>query len=250
MLDTGCSLSGIQHPVTSFTFAPMNYTKEDFERGQMLLINKPLQWTSFDVVQKLRNIIRVRKIGHAGTLDPLATGLLIICTGKFTKKINEYMAQEKEYTGTFTLGATTPTYDRESKPENFKPFEHITTEEIKSATLQFNGEILQVPPAHSAIKIGGKRVYELARQGKEVKLEPRKVTIKEFEILKIELPVIHFRVVCTTGTYIRSLAKDYGDALSCGAYLSSLCRTRIGDFSVTDAQTIEDISEMVNQQSL
>ena len=228
----------------------MNYTKEDFEQGQMLLINKPLEWTSFDVIQRLRKIINIRKIGHAGTLDPLATGLLIICTGKFTKKINEYMAQEKEYTGTFTLGATTPTYDRESKPENFKPFEHLTTEEIKLATLQFNGEILQLPPAHSAIKVGGKRLYELARQGKEVKLEPRKVTIKEFEIVKIESPVIHFRVVCTTGTYIRSLAKDFGDVLQCGAYLSSLCRTRIGNYSVNDAYSIEAFSEMFNRPSL
>ncbi|MCY7309395.1 MAG: tRNA pseudouridine(55) synthase TruB [Chitinophagaceae bacterium] len=226
----------------------MNYTKEDFEQGQVLLINKPLEWTSFDVVQKLSYIIKIKKIGHAGTLDPLATGLLIICTGKFTKKINEYMAQEKEYTGTFTLGATTPTYDLESDPENFKPFDHITEEEIKSATLRFTGEIQQVPPAHSAIKVGGKRVYELARQGKEVKLEPRKVRIKEFEIVKIDpiaigLPVIHFRVVCTTGTYIRSLAKDFGEALGCGAYLSSLCRTRIGEYLVTDAQTTQDIQE-------
>ena len=225
----------------------MNYSKEDFEQGQVLLINKPLEWTSFDVVQKLRYIIKIKKIGHAGTLDPLATGLLIICTGKFTKKINEYMAQEKEYAGTFTLGATTPTYDLESEPENFKPFDHITEEEIKSATLQFTGEIEQIPPAHSAIKVGGKRVYELARQGKEVKLEPRKVTIKEFEIVKIELPLIHFRVVCTTGTYIRSLAKDYGEALGCGAYLSSLCRTRIGEYLVTDAQTTHDIQEKMKR---
>ena len=225
----------------------MNYIKEDFEQGQVLLINKPLEWTSFDVVQKLRYIIKIKKIGHAGTLDPLATGLLIICTGKFTKKINEYMAQEKEYAGTFTLGATTPTYDLESEPENFKPFDHITEEEIKSASLQFTGEIEQIPPAHSAIKVGGKRVYELARQGKEVKLEPRKVTIKEFEIVKIELPLIHFRVVCTTGTYIRSLAKDYGEALGCGAYLSSLCRTRIGEYLVTDAQTTHDIQEKMKR---
>lgn len=216
----------------------------------MLLINKPPEWTSFDVVQKLRNIIRVKKIGHAGTLDPLATGLLIICTGKFTKKINEYMAQEKEYTGTFTLGATTPTYDLESEPENFKPFDDITEEEIKAATLKFTGEIQQIPPAHSAIKVGGKRVYELARQGKEVILEPRKVTIREFEIVKIGLPIIHFRVVCTTGTYIRSLAKDFGEALDCGAYLSSLCRTRIGEFLVTNAQTIEGIQEKMKQELL
>lgn len=225
----------------------MNYDKESFETGQVLLINKPLEWTSFDVVQKLRNIIRIKKIGHAGTLDPLATGLLIICTGKFTKRINEFMAQEKEYTGTFTLGATTPTYDLESEPENLKPFDHLTEEEIRNATGKFTGEILQVPPAHSAIKVGGKRVYELARQGKEVKLEPRKVTIKEFEITKTELPVVYFRVVCSTGTYIRSLANDFGEALGCGAYMSSLCRTRIGEFLVKNAQTIEDIQEGVRR---
>ena len=145
-----------------------------FEEGQLLLINKPLHWTSFDVVRKIRNLIRIKKVGHAGTLDPLATGLLIICTGKFTKKINEYMAQEKEYTGTFTLGATTPTYDLESRPVNFKSIENISEEKIKDAAKKFTGEIMQIPPAHSAIKIKGKRVYELARAGKEVKLEAQK----------------------------------------------------------------------------
>src|SRR4051812_4747368 len=178
--------------------------ENSFEDGRVLLINKPLYWTSFDVVRKIRYLIRVKKVGHAGTLDPLATGLLIICTGKFTKKINEYMAREKEYTGTFTLGATTPTYDLESKPENFRSLENIPEEKIKSTTHGFLGEIMQVPPAHSAIKVEGKRVYELARKGKEVKLEPRKVFIKEFEITGIESPVVHFRVVCSTGTYIRS----------------------------------------------
>ena len=225
----------------------MNYAKESFEQGQVLLIDKPLKWTSFDVIQKLRKILRIRKIGHAGTLDPLATGLLIICTGKFTKRINEYMAQEKEYTGTFTLGATTPTYDLESKPENFKPVGAITEERINSATKNFIGEIFQVPPIHSAIKIGGTRVYELARQGKEVKLEPRKITIKEFEITKIEIPIVHFKVVCTTGTYIRSLAFDFGETLSCGAYLSSLCRTRIGEFTIADAMSLEAFEKKVNE---
>src|ERR1051326_7020067 len=180
-----------------------------FEQGQVLLINKPLRWTSFDAVRKVRNLIRIKKVGHAGTLDPLATGLLIICTGKFTKKINEYMAKEKEYTGTFTLGATTPTYDLESEPENFQPLDTIDENKIREKTSQFTGEILQVPPAHSAIKVEGKRVYELARQGREVKLEPRKVTISTFEISRIEMPLLHFRVVCSTGTYIRSLANDF-----------------------------------------
>ncbi len=227
----------------------MEQPTNDFLQGRVLLIDKPLHWTSFDVVQKLRNIIRIKKIGHAGTLDPLATGLLIICTGKFTKRINEFMAQEKEYTGSITLGATTPTYDLESEPENFKPINDLTEEKIKAATLGFTGEIQQIPPAHSAIKIGGKRVYELARQGKEVKIEPRTVTIKEFEITKIELPLVYFRVVCTTGTYIRSLAKDFGDALGCGAHLSSLCRTRIGDFLNKDALSMQAFAREFQQKN-
>ncbi len=204
------------------------------------MIDKPLEWTSFDAVRKIRNLIKIKKVGHAGTLDPLATGLLIVCTGKFTKKINEYMAQEKEYTGTFTLGATTPTYDLESEPGNFRDIDNISNDQIINATKQFTGEIMQVPPAHSAIKIDGKRVYELARQGKEVVIEPRKVTIKRFDIEKIDMPVVHFRVVCSTGTYIRSLANDFGAAVGCGAYLSSLCRTRIGEYKVEDAKSIQE----------
>ncbi|MBN8675388.1 MAG: tRNA pseudouridine(55) synthase TruB [Chitinophagales bacterium] len=219
----------------------------NFEDGKVVLIDKPLEWTSFGVVSKIRNLIRIKKVGHAGTLDPLATGLLIVCTGKFTKRINEFMAQEKEYTGTFTLGATTPTYDLESEPVNFKPFEHLTAEQLHKATLSFTGEIMQVPPAHSAIKVDGKRVYELARQGKEVKLEPRKLFIKEFSITKIEMPVVHFKVVCSTGTYIRSLANDYGAAVGCGAYLSGLRRTRIGEFSVDDALTIPVFEEEIKK---
>lgn len=216
-----------------------------YEAGKVLLIDKPLRWTSFDAVRKIRNLVRIKKVGHAGTLDPLATGLLIICTGKFTKKINEYMAREKEYTGTFTLGATTPTYDLESEPENLKSLDGITTEMILAGTKPFTGEIMQVPPAHSAIKLDGKRVYELARQGKEVKLEPRPVTIKEFDITRIELPEVNFRVVCSTGTYIRSLAHDFGAALGCGAYLSELRRTRIGEFRVEDALTMEKAEEEI-----
>ena len=226
------------------TFAAMHSTNT-FEQGKVLLINKPLKWTSFDVVRKVRNLVKIKKVGHAGTLDPLATGLLIICTGKFTKRINEFMAQEKEYTGSFTLGATTPTYDLESEPVNFKSFDHLTEEEIKKATSQFTGEIMQVPPAHSAIKQQGKRVYELARQGKEVVLEPRKLLISEFEITNIALPVVQFRVVCSTGTYIRSLAHDFGQALGCGAYLSSLCRTRIGEFKNGDALSIAEFEKTI-----
>jgi len=214
-----------------------------YEEGQVLLIDKPMYWTSFDAVRKIRNLVRIKKVGHAGTLDPLATGLLIICTGKFTKKINEYMAREKEYTGTFILGATTPTYDLESEPENLKSIENISEESIKGKAGKFLGEIMQVPPAHSAIKVKGKRVYELARKGEEVKLEPRKVFIKEFEITKIERPVVHFRVVCSTGTYIRSLANDFGAALGCGAYLSSLCRTRIGEFKLENSLSIEEFEK-------
>lgn len=226
----------------------MKETGNPFEEGKVLLINKPLRWTSFDAVRKIRNLIRIKKVGHAGTLDPLATGLLIICTGKFTKKINEYMSQEKEYTGTFTLGATTPTYDLESEPDNFKPTGSVTEELLKSTTTQFTGEIMQVPPAHSAIKVDGKRVYELARKGKEVKLEPRKITIKEFEITKVEMPIVHFKVVCSTGTYIRSLANDFGAALGCGAYLSSLCRTRIGSFLLDDAMSIEGFEANIKKE--
>lgn len=220
-----------------------------FEEGQVLLIDKPLEWTSFDVIRRIRHLIKVKKVGHAGTLDPLATGLLIICTGKFTKKINEYMAREKEYTGTFTLGATTPTYDLESNPENFKSLENISEERINSETKIFLGEIKQVPPAHSAVKIEGKRVYELARKGKEVRLEPRTIFIKEFVITAIELPVVHFRVVCSTGTYIRSLANDFGQALDCGAHLSSLRRTRIGEFKIEQASTIEGFESDLKNRS-
>lgn len=213
-----------------------------------MLINKPFRWTSFDAVRKIRNLIKVKKVGHAGTLDPLATGLLIVCTGKFTKKINEYMAQEKEYTGTFTLGAITPTYDLESEPQNYKPTDAISQEAMSDVVKKFTGTIQQVPPAHSAIKLDGKRVYELARQGKEVKLEPRTITISQFEITQIEMPVVHFRVVCSTGTYIRSLANDFGEALGCGGYLSSLCRTRIGSFLLKGAVNIEDFEREIKEK--
>jgi tRNA pseudouridine55 synthase len=209
-----------------------------FEDGQVLLIDKPMDWTSFDVVKKIRRLIKVKKVGHAGTLDPLATGLLILCTGKYTKRINDYMAREKEYTGHLTLGATTPTFDLESDPENQRDYSAITVEAINDALASFRGEIMQVPPIHSAIKKDGKRVYELARKGVEVKLEPRRVVIKEFEITEVALPVLSFRVVCSTGTYIRSLANDLGAALGCGAYLSKLCRTRIGEFRVEQAMSI------------
>lgn len=220
-------------------------TENSFAEGKVLLIDKPLEWTSYDVIRKLRKIINLKKIGHAGTLDPLATGLLIVCTGKFTKRINEFMAQEKEYTGTITLGAVTPTYDFESEPQDFRSLHGITEEKIRETTKQFTGEILQTPPIHSAIKQNGKPVYLLARKGVDVILEPRKITIKEFEITHIDLPVISFKVVCSTGTYIRSLANDFGAALGCGGYLSKLRRTRIGNFKAEDAITIEEFKQQL-----
>lgn len=218
--------------------APVNY-----QEGAVILINKPLTWTSFDVVRKIRNTTKA-KIGHAGTLDPLATGLLICCTGKMTKKINEYQAQEKEYTGTFTLGATTPTYDLESEPQDHQPVPELTQAELQAYADRFTGELQQLPPIHSAIKQNGKPIYHLARKGVEVKVEPRKIFIYAFEITKVELPVVHFRVQCSTGTYIRSLAHDFGAAIGCGAHLSSLCRTRIGNFKLEDA---EDISAFIER---
>jgi tRNA pseudouridine55 synthase len=227
------------------TFYICGVNENIFEQGQLILIDKPFEWTSFDVVRKIRYLTKTKKVGHAGTLDPLATGLLIVCTGKFTKKINEYMAQEKEYTGSITLGATTPTYDLESEPQDFKSVDTITEEQIKEATKFFTGNILQTPPIHSAIKKEGKRAYDLARKGIDVKLEPRAVTISEFEITKIELPKVFFKVVCSTGTYIRSLANDFGEQLGCGGYLSSLCRTRIGEFLLKDATSVEEFQKKI-----
>ena len=215
--------------------------------GKVLLLDKPIGWTSFNMVQKVRYLTRVTKVGHAGTLDPLATGLLIICTGKYTKQINTYMGMTKEYTGTMVIGATTPTYDLESEPENFNNIDHISAEQIQLATRQFVGPILQMPPQHSAIKKDGKRLYESARQGIEVKVDPRPITIESFEITKIELPTIDFKVVCSTGTYIRSLVKDFGDTLGVGAYMSALRRTRIGDFKIEDAMQWEDLAAEINQ---
>ncbi len=216
-----------------------------FAQGQLLLVNKPLRWTSFNVVSKIRSLSKTKKVGHAGTLDPLATGLLIVCTGKFTKKINEYMAQEKEYTGTITLGAVTPTYDLESEPQDFKDYSSITESQLHEATKAFIGLIYQKPPIHSAIKKEGIRVYELARKGLPVEMEARPVTIHAFELTGIELPQVHFRVVCSTGTYIRSLAADFGAALGCGGYLSALCRTRIGPYSLSDAHTIAELETLI-----
>ena len=216
--------------------------------GKVLLIDKPLKWTSFDMVKKVRWLTKIMKVGHAGTLDPLATGLLIICTGKYTKQINDYMGMPKEYTGSMVLGATTASYDLEQEPENFKSIEDIeaiTEFAILEATKQFIGTILQMPPQHSAIKKDGKRLYESARQGIEVKVDPRQITIQEFEITKINLPNIEFRVLCSTGTYIRSLVHDFGQVLGVGAHMSGLRRTKIGTFNVQDAMQWEDLEQEI-----
>jgi tRNA pseudouridine55 synthase len=224
-------------------------THNTFEEGRVILIDKPLHWTSFDVVRKIRNLIKIKKVGHAGTLDPLATGLLIVCTGKFTKKINQFMAQEKEYTGQITLGAVTPTYDLESDPRDFKSIDGITPKLIAEAAQNFIGEILQTPPIHSAIKQKGKPVYLQARKGIDVIIEPRKISIKSFEITAIEMPVVSFKVVCSTGTYIRSLANDFGAALGCGGYLSELRRTRIGNFKAEDAMSIIEFEASLSSEN-
>lgn len=227
-------------------------TVEAFQNGQVLLIDKPLTWTSFQVVNKLRWEIKQKfnlkkiKVGHAGTLDPLATGLLILCTGKETKNIDTYQAQTKEYTGTFTIGATTPSYDLETEIDHTFPTAHLTDALIHKTTEQFTGEIQQKPPIFSAIKKDGKRLYELARKGETTEINTRKVSISEFEITNIELPHIDFRVVCSKGTYIRSLAFDFGKALNSGAHLTALRRTKIGNFLVKNAVTVEQFIENLN----
>ena len=221
-----------------------NPTETEIKEGAVILIDKAYRWTSFDAINKIKRTTHA-KIGHCGTLDPLATGLLICCTGKMTKQIEQFQKQEKEYTGVITLGATTPTYDLESAPEHIKDYTHLTETLIRDAVVQFTGEIEQFPPIHSAIKKDGKRLYELARAGKEVQPDPRKVTVNEFEITKIALPEVHFRISCSTGTYIRSLANDFGAALGVGGYLSALRRTKIGTFHVEDARTVEQWMEFL-----
>ncbi|RDC62995.1 tRNA pseudouridine(55) synthase TruB [Adhaeribacter pallidiroseus] len=216
----------------------------DFEAGEILLMNKPLHWTSFDVVKKVRNQLRIKKIGHAGTLDPLASGLLILCTGKFTKKIDEIQSQEKEYTGHFTIGQTTPSFDLETAVDQTLDYRHITTEDIQAAAASFLGQIDQIPPLFSAVKINGERAYTLARRGEEAEIKAKAIFIKTFEITQIELPLVYFRVVCSKGTYIRSLARDFGQKLGCGAYLSQLVRTRIGEYDLRQALTLDNIQEI------
>ncbi len=225
----------------------------DLEQGGVILLNKPYEWTSFQAVNKVKYLLKHYydlkkvKIGHAGTLDPLATGLLILCVGKYTKKIEEYQAQEKEYTGTFYLGATTPCFDKEKEIDNYYPTEHITEEDIYKAAEHFLGEQEQIPPVFSALKVNGVRAYAFARENKDVELKSRKITIKEFEITRIAMPEVDFRIVCSKGTYIRSIARDFGSYLNSGAFLTALCRTRIGNYKLSQAQTIEEIISEYNK---
>ena len=225
----------------------------DYIEGHILLINKPLRWTSFDVVKKIRNTLRLAlqlkkiKVGHAGTLDPLADGLLIVCTGKFTKRINEFQAQEKEYTAEFTLGATTPSFDLETEINETFDYNHITENILKTTAASLTGNILQTPPIYSAIKQDGKRLYEHARKGEDVKIKERMVHVSKFELVKVEMPKVHVKIVCSKGTYIRSLAQTFGKNLNSGAHLSQLTRTRIGKFELSQAI---DIQEFIDSFSL
>lgn len=217
-----------------------------YEEGRLLLINKPVDWTSFDVVKKLRYVLKVKKIGHAGTLDPLATGLLIIGTGKFTKKLNELQGLDKGYEGIIEIGKTTPSFDLETEFDSETDWSHLKEEDFKRAKDSLTGAIQQVPPAHSAIKIEGERAYKKARKNKEVKMEPRSVNISEFEIDTSSLPDIKFSVTCSKGTYIRSLAHDFGKELGVGGYLKKLIRTRVGEYQLSDAV---DLNEFIRQHN-
>lgn len=220
---------------------------EDYNEGTVILVDKPQKWTSFDVVNKLKYVLKIKKIGHAGTLDPLATGLLILCTSKWTKRIEEFQAKEKEYVGEMTLGKTTPSYDSETEADAEFQISHITNELIYSKLPQFLGIIKQKPPMFSAIKVNGKRLYELARKGKTIEVPEREVEIKSFEILEINLPKITFKVVCSKGTYIRTLVHDFAKSMESGAYMSALRRTRIGDFKVENAKDITSFITQMNQ---
>lgn len=231
----------------------MSAFKEQFLNGEIILIDKPLDWTSFQVVNKIRWLIRSTfgikkiKVGHAGTLDPLASGLLILCTGKMTKSIEQFMGQEKEYTGTFTLGSTTPSYDLETEVDNTFPTDHITEELLQATLNQFVGTINQYPPIFSALKKDGKRLYEFAREGIEVEIPARKVNIRSFKLIQKVIPKVDFKVICSKGTYIRSLANDFGKALNSGAHLSALRRTRIGEFNIEHAISIEDFEKQIKK---
>lgn len=218
-----------------------------YEEGRLLLINKPVNWTSFDVVKKLRYTLKVKKIGHAGTLDPLATGLLIIGTGKFTKKLNELQGLDKSYEGIIEIGKSTPSYDLETEFDSQSEYSHLTSDDLERVKQELSGEIQQVPPAHSAVKIGGERAYKKARKNKPVIIEPRTVQIRKFEIDDAGLPEIAFRVACSKGTYIRSLAHDFGQKLGVGGYLKKLVRTSVGDYQLADAFELEDFIRQHNE---
>lgn len=219
----------------------------NFQEGSFLLINKPLGWTSFGVIAQLKKWTKT-KIGHAGTLDPLAEGLMICCTGKYTKKLNEYIGLDKKYKGIIRIGATTPTYDLESEPENFASYEHITKEKVEEITNAFRGNILQFPPVHSALKVDGKPMYTLARKGEEVIIKKREVNIFSFNWDKIDFPELHFSIHCSSGTYIRSIAHDIGTALGVGGFLQSLQRTHIGEYSLEDAYAIDEMSSVLGEK--
>lgn len=212
----------------------------DFEKGEVFLLDKPYEWTSFDVVKKVRNRLKIKKVGHAGTLDPLATGLLIVCAGKATKKINEFQDMGKEYTGTLVLGKTTPSIDLETEFDSEKDPSGISAERVETAAKELTGDLMQVPPIYSAIKVDGERAYKMARRKEEAKLDPRPVRITKFEVDASALPEVKFEIHCSKGTYIRSLVRDLGEILGCGAYMSGLRRTAIGHFRVDDAYNLED----------
>jgi tRNA pseudouridine55 synthase len=234
---------------------PSNLSSVDFAQGALLLIDKPEGWTSFDVVNKIRGTIRrvfnisKIKVGHAGTLDPMATGLLLICTGKWTTKLSEFQGLDKAYSGVMTLGATTDSYDKETPEENHKPYAHVTETSISEAAKTFTGEIDQVPPIYSAIKVDGKPLYKSARKGQEVEIASRRVVIHQFTIVSVQLPYVHFNVSCSKGTYIRSLAHDMGQMLGCGAYLSALRRTNIGEYRVEDAWQVDVLVDAIISRS-
>lgn len=227
----------------------MSHTDKDFDfaGGEIFLVDKPLNWTSFDVVNKLRNCIKPLKVkvGHGGTLDPLATGLLVVCTGKFTKRLEGFQGEDKEYTGTITLGATRPSYDMESEIDQEYGYDHIRPEDVLKAAASFIGESEQTPPLHSAVKVNGERVYEKARRGETVKLKTRTINIFKFEITKIDLPEVEFHIACSKGTYIRTIAHDFGKALNSGAYLSSLKRVKSGNFALENAWDLQDLIDAI-----
>ena len=223
---------------------------DKYNNGQTLLVDKDLDWTSFDVVKKIKNIIKCKKVGHAGTLDPLATGLLIICTGKNTKKINDIQNQDKVYTGEFILGKSTPSHDLETEFNSQKDIKNITSNRIEEVSKRFVGEQLQRPPKFSAVKVNGKRAYEYARDNEEVKIKEKNINIYEFKITEYNLPNISFKISCTKGTYIRSIARDFGEKLGCGAVLSKLRRTEIGNYNVKDALKVNDLADKLKKEKI